>query len=161
MTVTLVTRCHGAGVSMVTVLFVPESGDGELGPSDTSRVRVMHVKHTEGPVDGSLYATVTKGAESASSSTRQESQSRQSSSSAGVANGPGSLHNGPLTHSADSGISSTQSQGWGSSIALTIPHRPPLLPPNLHPTTPCSLLTRLLSDHVFLCRTGEIVVSLH
>lgn len=59
-----------------------------------SRVRVMHVQHTQGPVDGSIYATVSKS--------RSESLTKQTNGSL--------LHNGPLTHSADSGISSTSGE---------------------------------------------------
>jgi len=68
-----------------------------------SRVRVMHVQHTQGPLDGSLYATVNKAP-------RESTPKHTSTPSQSVPNGGATvLHNGPLNQSADSGISSTGS----------------------------------------------------
>ena len=55
----------------------------------------MPVQHVDGPVDGNLYAKVTKTSASSTSNTR-------------LANGgPGFQPNGPLNMSHDSGISSS------------------------------------------------------
>ena len=54
----------------------------------------MHIQHTEGPIDGSLYATVCK-------------------KNPPIRNGPvDSVQNGPLVNSMDSGISSTTSGNY-------------------------------------------------
>ncbi len=68
------------------------SGDSTVGSEH--RARVMPVQHVDGPVDGNLYAQVSK-------TTRTTSGSR-------LANGgPGFQPNGPLNMSHDSGISSS------------------------------------------------------
>jgi hypothetical protein len=59
----------------------------EVDVTSGGRVRVLHLQQTPGPLDGSVYATVNKV----------------------KVNG---LHNGPLTQSADSGISSTSGSAW-------------------------------------------------
>ncbi len=106
-------------------MVISENGDSEL--SGESRVRVMHVKHMQGPVDGSLYATVVpktradtpQHKHSSSTVSHQHHTYSTSSSRQQYSSPPGGstlpngnvntsgLYNGPLTQSADSGISST------------------------------------------------------
>ena len=75
-------------------IFSPPPGDSTLGSEHRSRV--MPVQHVDGPVDGNLYAKVTKTSTSSSASNTR------------LANGgPGFQPNGPLNMSHDSGISSS------------------------------------------------------
>lgn len=62
-----------------------------LSAQQASRVQVSQVEHTQGPFDGSLYATVNK----------QRRAELEGSSLAH--NGPSHLPNGSLTSSVDSG----------------------------------------------------------
>ena len=83
-------------------------------------MRVLHVKHQEGP-DGSLYATVNRPPEEPPQRPQPHHPVHKPAGAPGLpnspasgppqCNGPAGLHDGPLTRSADSGISSTLSQG--------------------------------------------------
>ncbi|XP_071112259.1 tensin-3-like isoform X3 [Haliotis cracherodii] len=65
-----------------------------IPPEGISKVRVSKVEHEQGPIDGSLYATVNK-----------KRIENQSTSSSVLHNGP--MQNGSLTSSLDSGISTS------------------------------------------------------
>ena len=82
-------------------------GVSASAPSEESGIRVMHVQHTQGPLDGSLYATVTKNKNQKEVTTTKQSTRTSVLPNGGTVTG---LHNGPLNHSADSGISSTSGQ---------------------------------------------------
>ena len=84
-------ECSWVGISVKIILFLVLLSIEASEATSGSRVRVLHLQQTPGPLDGSIYATIDK--------TRQES-SRVN----------GGLHNGPLTQSADSGISSTSGE---------------------------------------------------
>ncbi|CAH1789423.1 unnamed protein product [Owenia fusiformis] len=110
----------------------------------------IEVNHTQGPVDGSLYATVTK-----------KPPHREKDSSTVIQNGNTSLLNGPLTVSVDSGIASSPgypsyqggshtvhsyqtstqnytTQSSSSQQASALPHSPPTL--GQQQTSPSSTL---------------------
>ena len=92
-------------------LSVSENGDVTDSQNDnnvTSRVVMTEVKHTEGPLDGSLYATVTKTKKETTSSSFNTVQNGGSTQQ--FVNGPINVNvngplNGPLNANTEPSIS--------------------------------------------------------
>ena len=78
--------------------FLADINENGLPAGGVSKVHVQTIEHSQGPVDGSLYATVNK---------RKLDSHVTPPSSSVFQNGPTHLQNGSITSSLDSGISST------------------------------------------------------